>query len=446
MRQGLRAGFNLDHWQRKFLDTEGNKILCTGRQVGKSVICGIDAGEWAVANPKSNILIIAPTERQAYALFDKVLNHLYNNHMSKILMGDKKPTKSKIQLENGTTIWCLPAGLSGKGIRFLTIHRLYIDEAAYVDHEVWTAVTPMLLTTGGRTILLSTPFGTTGFFYDVLSNKDNAYQNWTRFRTNSEKVVKEREVCDTWTEWQREAAIDRLKEERRRMSTLEYAQEYLGEPLDALVQVFPDALIKSCMVMPIRKSVIKGREYYLGVDVAGMGKDESTFEIVEVMRDDTLEHVDHVVTKKTRTTETTDYILSLNRIYDFKRIYVDSGGLGIGVCDQLRLNDDTKRKVVEINNAKRVYHTDATGKVNKELKKKLLKEELYNNLRSLMEQKRVRLLKDHDIFLSLKSVQFEIKDGKVKYTGKYTHIAEGLIRAAWCLKEKGLSISRFYNL
>ena len=38
----------LDPWQKKFIETKGDKILCCGRQVGKSVICGIDAGEYAI--------------------------------------------------------------------------------------------------------------------------------------------------------------------------------------------------------------------------------------------------------------------------------------------------------------------------------------------------------------------------------------------------------------
>jgi len=446
MRQGLRARFKLDQWQKDFLNTKGNKILCTGRQVGKSEICGIDAGEWAAANPNANVLIIAPTERQAYALFDKTLDHLFINHKSKIKMGKDKPTKHKITLNNGTLIWCLPAGISGRGIRFLTVHRLYIDEAAYVEREVWTATTPMLLTTGGRVILLSTPHGTEGFFYDVLSNAEQAYDNWTRFHTNSEKVIREREICKSWSEFQRDSAIDHLEREKKRMSALEYAQEYLGKPLDDLRQVFPDDLIKACMVLNRRESVLKGREYYLGVDVAAMGRDESTFEIVELFHNDTLEHVDSIVTKKTRTTDTTNTIKSLNQIYDFRKEYIDSGGLGIGVCDQLREDEQHKRKVVEINNAKRVYATSWKGIDKREMKKKMLKEELYNNLLSLMEQKRIKLLKDPELFQSLKSVQFEILNDRVRYFGNYTHIAEGLIRAAWCVKEKGLSISKFYRI
>ena len=46
---------NLDPWQKEFLNTQGDKILCTGRQVGKSVICGMDAGEYALNHPAGAI-------------------------------------------------------------------------------------------------------------------------------------------------------------------------------------------------------------------------------------------------------------------------------------------------------------------------------------------------------------------------------------------------------
>ena len=62
----------LDPWQKEFLETKGDKILFCGRQIGKSEICAIDCGEYAANNKKKNILMIAPTERQSFALFQKL--------------------------------------------------------------------------------------------------------------------------------------------------------------------------------------------------------------------------------------------------------------------------------------------------------------------------------------------------------------------------------------
>ena len=52
----------LDKWQKDFLETKGDKILCTGRQVGKSTIISQDAGEYAVHNSKKVIMIVMARE------------------------------------------------------------------------------------------------------------------------------------------------------------------------------------------------------------------------------------------------------------------------------------------------------------------------------------------------------------------------------------------------
>lgn len=428
--------FQLDPWQKEFLYTKGDKILCCGRQVGKSEICGMDAGEYAANHKNEVILMIAPTERQAFALFNKTLTYLVRNHSKLICKGKKRPTKSKIELKNGMIIWCLPVGTAGLGIRFLTVHRLYADEASQIPEPVWAAVTPMLLTTGGDSIYLSTPFGDGTEFANCFQNVENAYGSFKRFSVDSETVVKERVICETWTEKQREKALIRLAQARARMTTLEYAQEYLGKILADLRQVFPDELIRECMVLNRRFSMSRrgSERYFLGVDVARMGEDESTFEIVDRINKKCLEQVENEITTKTLTTATTERILTLNRKYNFKQIFIDDGGMGVGVFDQLLTENSTKRKVVAINNLARPLDRE------EKQKKKILKEDLYNNLLGLMERKEIKLLKDDEIFQSLKSVQFEIKNGRVKYHGNYTHIAEGLIRAAWCVTDKGLNI------
>lgn len=425
--------FKLDPWQKDFLYTIGDKILCCGRQVGKSEICGMDAGEWAANHRDKTILMIAPTERQAYSLFDKTLNYLIKNYPKLIRKGRNRPTKSKICLYNGIIIWCLPTGTSGLGIRFLTVHRLYADEASRIPEEVWAAVTPMLLTTGGASIYLSTPFGDGTEFANCFENIDNAYGSFKRFSVDSETVVKEREICETWTEHQRDKALEKLAQAKARMTTLGYAQEYLGRILKDLRQVFPDKLIKEVMILEKRKTIIKNRRYYIGIDVARMGEDESTFEIIDRINQKTLEQVENIVTTKTLTTATTNMILSLNNNYNFKQIFVDDGGMGVGVFDQLLTDPRTKRKVVAINNMARPLDREELQK------KKIIKEDMYNNLLALMERGEIKLLKDNEIFQSLKSVQFELKNGRARYHGTYTHIAEGLIRAAWCVKDKHLN-------
>lgn len=431
-----RLGITLDDWQEKFIKTKGDKMLCTGRQVGKSVTCAIDAGRYAVKNQNKSILMIAPTERQAYGLFEKTLEYLMQNHRLLIKKGRDRPTKHIIKLKNNTRIYCYPTGVSGLGIRGLTINRLYVDEASRVPEEVWTAITPMLLTTGGSLIMLSTPFGRQGYFFEMWND---AKAKITKFSATSEEVIKKRPISKSWTKYQREKALEYLEREKTRMSKLEFAQEYLGEFLQDIQQFFPDELIKKCMTAERPKNIQKNRNYYLGVDIARMGEDESTFEIVKKVNPHLLIQVENKVTTRTYLTETSDMIKSLNRLYDFKNIYIDDEGIGIGVFDELLHTEETKRKVIGINNSKRTL--DREGKRTK----KLLKQDLYNNLRRLMERGEIHLLNDADIFQSLKSVQYEYMTTQkgepiLKIYGTYTHIAEGLIRAAWCVQGKDINI------
>src|SRR3990167_6239700 len=243
----------LDPWQQEFLLTEGDKLLCKGRQVGASTICGMDAGEWAVKNDNMNVLMIAPTERQAYALFEKTLDYLLTRYKYSIEHGKNRPTQTRIILKNKTKIYCLPVGIAGVGIRFLTIGRLYADEASRIPKEVWTAITPMLMTTGGHSVYLSTPAGSQGYFADVVTNKNNAFNSFTRFFKSSLEVVEQREICETWTELQKQRALDYLESEKKRMSKLEYAQEYEGKILDELKQFFSTELINKTCCMEDRE-------------------------------------------------------------------------------------------------------------------------------------------------------------------------------------------------
>jgi len=433
----------LDDWQKEFLATQGDKILCTGRQVGKSVICAMDASEWAVKNKDTIVLMIAPTERQSYALFGKTLNYLVTHYPNRIeKKGKLRPTKERINLTNGVKIYCLPTGMSGLGIRFLTVGRLYVDEASRVPEDVWNAVTPMLLTTGGDSIYLSTPFGQQGEFYRCWVNEDSAYDSFTRFSTDSEVVMANRPICETWTEKTREKALQKIEQAKARMSKREYAQEYLGQFIDDLHRFFSDALIKEICILKRSQFRKPNGIFFCGCDIARLGEDEGTYEILEKLNDEAIYQRDNIVTTKKLTTETFDRIVQLETVYGFKKIGIDagSGSLGVGILDFLLREPSVRRKVVALNSRSR--ELDYRG----EKKRTLLKEDMYQNLLAMMEKRILKLLDDDDIIASLKSIQYEYLKEKGQFTkirifGDYAHITDGIIRAAWLANQKHLNSS-----
>lgn len=440
----------LDDWQKEFLTWRGDTLLCTGRRVGKTTIYAIKAAQRMIEK-KTEIVAISLTEDQAYIMHAFVLDYLEKHHPTYLKVKKKdKPTKNKIKLTNGSTYIVRPVGANGDSIRGFNADILIIDEASKISENAWAAATPTLLTTGGEIWMCSTPYGKQGYFwqsFDEAVNKKDPNARFKVFHISSEEVITNRPISETWTQTQREKALDLLEKEKRDKSEMEYGQEYLGLFLDELRQYFPDDWIdKVCTIDPKDTANIANRDYFLGVDIARLGDDETTFEIICKINQNNYVHVYNQIAKKWLTTQTEDRIIELTKTYKtIKKIYIDAGAgsLGVGVFDHLLRAPETRSKVEAINN--RTIVLDKDGKK----KQRLLKEDLYENLKALGERGVLKLLNSENIRLSLKSVQYEFTHEKEKPTqmrifGNYTHIAEGLIRAAWCSKEKIINMDISY--
>ena len=413
----------LDANQLEVLNAKGNICLRSGRQYGKSTTIAELVKRYAAKNKNKTILVVASVERQAYELFSKIYNSISDTHWHLLKKGKQYQTKSKLELKNGTKILCLPTGLTGHGIRGYTVDLLIADEAAFIPRAVWDAITPMIATRikyGARMVLLSTPFGRDNYFYDCFDD-----DTFTKFHWSSEE-------CDRIDK-------DFLAQQKKRMSNMAYAQEFLGEFADGQMQWFKDELIKECQVLTKTASIEKNKNYYLGSDIARMGEDQTTFEIMEEING-VMYHRENIVTSKTLLNETYDFILHLDTQYNFEKIFIDNEGIGVGVYDFLLANDQTKSRTYGVNNSLEI-------KQGLEMKRvRILKEDLYTNLLSLMRQGNIKLLQDDDIFFSLRSVQFDyttdaLGRSHLKIFGRDTHIAEGLIRAALGEKYKDLNIT-----
>jgi hypothetical protein len=389
-------------------------LLC-GRQVGKTTAMSIKAVELCINSFKAGefILICSITEKQAYHMLTKALVYAEAKYSKMIKTGRDKPTMHKILFKNGTGILCFASGERGEGLRGYTIKKLMIDEGSRMSDEFFIAVSPMLSVVRGSMDIASTPCGKQGFFY-----KASLDEKFKKFYISAED-------CPRHTK-------EFLKSEELRLTKLAYAQEYLAIFTDELKRLFNDELINKICSIKRKQHYFKNR-IYLGVDVAGFGKDENVFAVLE-KHTNIIEQRENLIKKRVYTTETTKEILRLESIYNFRKIGVDDGGLGFGVYSELMNEDKTKRKTIPLNNASRELDKDG------EKSKKLLKEEMYLNLLSLMENNKIKLLDDDEIKLSLSSIQFE----ENKIFGNYSHIAEAIIRASW-LAEKDKSLNIFIH-
>ena len=417
-----------DKWQLEVLETPGNLAIRSGRQTGKSTVIAKLASDYAINNRKRVVMVIASTERQAYLLFEKIYDYMYINYKDYLKKGKQYQTKTKLELKNGTKIYCLPTGLDGRGIRGFTVDLLIADEAAFIPRAVYDALIPSISTRvqhGARIILLSTPFGRDNYFYDCFEDL-----TFKHFHVSSEE-------CER---------IDKayLEHKRKTMSKIAYAQEFLGEFADQQMQWFKDDLIRECQQLDRSDipQIEKHRHYYLGSDIARMGNDFSTFQIFEEI-EGILYHRENISTSKTKLNETYAFILNLDDKYDFKKIFIDNEGVGVGVYDFLMGNDQTKNKTLGILNSLEIKEGNDKKRI------KYQKEELYTLFLSLMRQNLVKLLRDDDIFFSLRAIRFDyttdtlgrshLQIGATRHTD--TDIPEGLIRAALAIKYKELNIS-----
>jgi hypothetical protein len=429
----------LDPWQQQVLEHEGDLGLCTGRRVGKTYILSRKAIDHMVKHSKP-IIVVSLTEDQAMIIIAMALNYAREEYKTLIGKGKHKPTLKTLTLminKKPIKMISRPVGNTGDATRGFEGGVLIVDEASRMPELFWIAAKPILLTMAGEIWMCSTPHGKQGYFWKSFERaviKKDPDARFKFFYKNTEDVINERPISESWTEKQREGALRILAEDREEMTANQYGQEYQGRFMEDMQQLFSDDLILKCQNLE-RRPVMQRGDYFLGVDVARLGRDESTFEIIDRTDRKNLKHVENIITEQTLTTETTTKIFQLEESYCFKQIFIDAYGVGTGVFDQLITDDRTKRKTIAINHWSRPLDREEKKKA------KVTVADIYLNLKMLMERGMIQLLKGDKIFASLKSIQYEYSDdGKMIITGSYKHIADGLTRGAWCSQDKSLNI------
>jgi hypothetical protein len=174
------VGIKPDDWQIEVLASDHpRKILCCGRQTGKSTVGAVLAIHKALTQPGSTVLVVAPGERQAKLLFSKA-RRLYEQ------AGHPLPAHSHrrtgLELANGSVVEALPA--VERTMRGFSVDLLVVDEAAAVPDEDYFGILPSLIATQGEQVLLSTPRGKRGFFWELFHSDDD----WQRVMVRSDEV------------------------------------------------------------------------------------------------------------------------------------------------------------------------------------------------------------------------------------------------------------------
>lgn len=217
VRFAAALGFTPDPWQADALRSTAPRVLLNvTRQGGKSLVAAVLALHQALYVPRSLALVISPSLRQSAELYRRVRELAASLPAPPRMTED---TATSATLANGSRVISLPS--SEPTIRgYSSVDLLIEDEASRVPDPLYYATRPMLAVSGGRQLLLSTPFGRRGHFFEAWQDEDG----WERYEVPATQVPRI------------PAAF--LEGERRAMGAWWFGQEYLCQFSDSAGQVF----------------------------------------------------------------------------------------------------------------------------------------------------------------------------------------------------------------
>jgi hypothetical protein len=406
-----KLNIELDAWQRSFvLDQKPAIVLKFGRKCGKTTAIAFRV-VLETHNKGWKVLILSRGQRQSGEVFREIRQMLH--HIKAKIVYE---SQTRVELENGHTIYCLPSGHAGITLRTYSFHKIYYDEAAYLTNDVYDATTPCLAVNGIQRVLASTPAGTSGFFYDEWHNPE-----FQRYEGSTKACSR---VSAQW-----------LLAEKRRMTKAQYDQEYNAKFTDLADGLIRSPLIYSCIKEGgFTWDDMKEGPVFLGVDFARFGQDDNVIAYCNYRDKKAFIKVE-VHKGRHRLTSIIGRIKAIsNKFPNIRKIVTDEGGIGAGPTDELTMMFG-KRKVVGIQNQQRSKEAREQGRP-----PRYVKHDLYSNLIYLMENGKIVLDDDINIIRSLKQVKYRYtKEGLLSIYGQSHHIAEAIVRAVFPLlgyKEK----------
>jgi phage FluMu gp28-like protein len=306
-------------------DKHKKKLIVSSRQIGKSECVCMIAIHRALTRPRQQILIISRSQEQSSELLFRI---------QQIIMGSKLKTSirsssfRKILIDNGSKIISLPT--SEATVRGYSPDVVILDESAQfeADEIFYEAIEPMLTFTKGDLILLSSPKGRRGFFYEMYlqwQHNPNAMVWVLPAIKDGKAICPEFDLGD----------INKKREDFEKIGrSNKFRQEYMAEFVDDAGAFFPYELILPCVKgYPVIHEGASDRSYWMGVDW-GQVNDATVIIIVEK---DQHENLKVVFWKKF---EKEDYIKICNHIsylcsrFAVSRIIADLGS-GRAQVDEL---------------------------------------------------------------------------------------------------------------
>jgi hypothetical protein len=224
------CGLTPDPWQADLLRAMPRRaLLLCSRQSGKTTVTAINGLHRAVYTPGALVIVVSPSQRQSAEMLRTV--RLLHGKIDGAPALDSESVL-KIEFANGSRIVALPG--SERTVRgFAGAALVIIDEAARVEDELLAAVRPMLATSDGSLIALSTPAGKRGWFYEAWHGDES----WHRVRVSAQE-------CPRITQ-------EFLDEELRELGAKRFSEEYGLAFVDPEESAFPTTIIDNAFATEV---------------------------------------------------------------------------------------------------------------------------------------------------------------------------------------------------
>lgn len=307
------------------------------------------------------ILIIAPTKDQSAIMFSNIRSLIVeNDFLNQYVV---KNTQTEIwfrSLDNTmlTKIITRATGEKGTSTRGYSPNIIIIDEVAFIKESIIEALLPSGFATHARIWIMSTPFGTNNWYYKQYedSRPHNPEGMWKEFyaKSTDNPMSKGNPLFQAYL---------------KGLSTDSYRQEVEAEFLDIGNALIPRSLLMEAISDRQPRGFVR---YYLGVDVARTGKDETVFTLIGVDENDDVYVIDTYAEGQSNLVDIVDRIGSYvnDQLRPIETVYVDETGIGGGVIDLAHKRDLPIRGVT-------FTLTE--------------KSKMYGNIRTLFENHRVKL-------------------------------------------------------
>jgi hypothetical protein len=228
VRFAAACGITCDPWQADVLRSDSRRaLLLCSRQSGKSTVTAL-AGLHVALFSGGLVVIVSPSQRQSGEMIRTIRG--FAVHLGLLLAGE---SVLKLEFDNGGRIIALPG--SEKTVRGLAGASLVvIDEASRVEDELLAAVRPMLATTNGRLIALTTPAGRRGWFYEAWHSDTD----WLRIKVSASDCGR--------------ISAEFLREELKVLGAQRFSEEYQLAFVDSNEAVFPSDIIAAAFTDTVR--------------------------------------------------------------------------------------------------------------------------------------------------------------------------------------------------